>query len=334
MQRNQRAIPAFLSIDVEPDGFQEPNLCWTGFESILDTIEGLRADLGAVSGVAPRFGWYLRMDPQVAAIHGRPDHLAVAYADVLHRLAGSGDVFGSHIHAVRLSDDGTTWVHEVVDPEWAAHCIEVAFDAHASAFGGPPERHRYGGGGFIDDGIVGLLDEHGVTMDLTLEPGVSHGRRAAAADVQSGVDSSPRTGAIADCRHVPRHPYRPAHRDFRAVGNGHARSVIMVPLSSTRLRPGKPLWRQAGGTIKRRARALPQVLRMAPWAHSPAGFWDLAAAHLRASARPYLSLALRTDAPSSGDARRVRAVLAHLPCHPLARRLRFVDPLEAVPALM
>jgi len=59
MRRSHREIPAFLSIDVEPDGFQSPNLGWTGFESIQAFTARVRSELTDVAGVAPRFCWYL-----------------------------------------------------------------------------------------------------------------------------------------------------------------------------------------------------------------------------------------------------------------------------------
>lgn len=334
MRPFHRDIPAFLSIDVEPDGFQSPNLGWTGFESIQGLVGRVRSELADLSGGTPRFCWYLRMDPQVTHAHGRPDYVAVRYADGLARLRREGDVFGSHIHALRWRSDRDCWVHDFADPDWTAHCVESSFDAFATAFGDPPARHRYGGGGFLDDDVVSLLDKHGVRLDLTLEPGTPPGGTASMEDVQSGVDASPRTAPATDCRRVPRRPYRPARDDFRRVGDGDGRALILVPLSSTTIRHGKPLWRQAAGTVKRGSRPLPQVLRMAIWDGSPKGFWDHAAQHLGASTRPYLSIAMRTDAPGSGDATRARAVLEYLPRHPLARRLRFVDPLDAVPALV
>lgn len=333
MRPFHRDIPAFLSIDVEPDGFQYPNLGWTGFESLPGLVARVRGELADLSGVTPRFGWNLRMDPQVAEAHGRPDYLAVAYADVLARLEREGDVFGSHIHPLRWSADRQCWVHDFADDDWTEHCIESSFDAFAKAFGDPPARHRYGGSG-LDNCVVAALDEHGVRLDLTLEPGSPPGPLTATKDVQSGIDAAPKTAPMPNCRGVPRRPYRPSRADFRRVGDGDARRLILLPLSSTRLRYGKPWWRQAGGTVKRGSRPLPRVLWMSTWRGAPKRFWDLAARHLGASPRPYLSLAIRTDAPGSGDAMRVRALLEYLPRHPLARRLRFVDPLDAVPDLL
>jgi hypothetical protein len=42
----------------------------------------------------------------------------------------------------------------------------------------------------------------------------------------------------------------------------------------------------------------------------------------------YVAFAIRTDGPSSDTFRSVGALLEYLPDHPIAERLRFVDPLS------
>ena len=64
-----KTIPVFLSIDVEPDGFQlsrsDPPR-WVGYDAVFELIESLRAKLTGKIGEAPKFGWYFRTDPQIA----------------------------------------------------------------------------------------------------------------------------------------------------------------------------------------------------------------------------------------------------------------------------
>ncbi len=66
----------------------------------------------------------------------------------------------------------------------------------------------------------------------------------------------------------------------------------------------------------------------------PNHYWDLVEAEVAAMDRPFVSIAIRTDLPDSGKGMRTRAVLAALPSHRLARRLRFTDPLEEAPSLL
>ena len=101
-------IPAFLNIDVEPEAFQldrrDPP-AWAGYAAIVEYAERLRADLTARTGAAPRFGWYFRTDPQIAEIHGRPDHALVAFPERTARLQAAGDYFGVHSHPIRWDAD-------------------------------------------------------------------------------------------------------------------------------------------------------------------------------------------------------------------------------------
>jgi len=59
----------------------------------------------------------------------------------------------------------------------------------------------------------------------------------------------------------------------------------------------------------------------------PADFWDVVARQLDTMTRPHVALAFRSDAPDSTVSRRALGVLDALPDHPIARRLRFLDPL-------
>ena len=82
-------IPAFLSVDVEPDGFQldrrdPPG--WGGYVATVDYITRLRGDLDGWTGRTPRFGWYVRTDPQIAEVYGRPDHALVGFPACAARL--------------------------------------------------------------------------------------------------------------------------------------------------------------------------------------------------------------------------------------------------------
>jgi len=67
-----------------------------------------------------------------------------------------------------------------------------------------------------------------------------------------------------------------------------------------------------------------------PWKiwPSPQRFWDLAQRAADELPAPYLAFALRTDAPNTDSYRRVSELFEHLPRHPIAKRIRIVDPLS------
>src|SRR5260370_26047022 len=68
-------IPAFLSVDVEPDGFQldrrdPPG--WGGYVAMVDYLPRPRADLDGWAGRTPPFRRCLRTHPHIAEGHRRP----------------------------------------------------------------------------------------------------------------------------------------------------------------------------------------------------------------------------------------------------------------------
>ena len=319
---------------MEPDGFQAPNFGWSGLEDFLPRAERLRSAMAEISGHRARFTWYLRMDPQVADAHGRPDHVAVAYGEEIERLRRHGDTFGIHVHPVRQPVPAGEWVHDFADGDWLAHCLDVGFDAYERALGVAPKRHRYGAG-YINEALLDLLERRGVVLDNTVEPGSRPWQEQPLYPVESGIDATPRTAPTPDCTDVPRRAYRPSRRDFRRPGRGaEARSLVVLPLWSTRLEPERSLWDQAVQAWQERR--LPPTRPMYPsvWEDEPDRFWDLVERDLSLRARPYLALALRTDATGTLDEVRARAIISHLPRHRLARRLRFVDPLEVLGDLL
>ena len=116
-------IPAFLSIDVEPDGFQldrndPPG--WGGYVGLVDYVTRLRADLAGWTGRSPKFGWYVRTDPQIAEVHGRPDHALVAFPACVDRLRAAGDYFGVHSHLLRSAPRSASGCTSSATREWQA----------------------------------------------------------------------------------------------------------------------------------------------------------------------------------------------------------------------
>ncbi len=314
-------IPTCICIDVEPDGVQIPHrgpAPWTGYATIVALMERLRTRLEEATGVTPRFAWFLRMDPQIGQSHGRADFAVDAFADRIGQLQGHGDVFGIHVHPLRWCDQRSLWFHDFADPAWLTHCVESSFEAYTGAFGSRPVLHRFGAR-FLSNEVVALLENLGTRADLTLEPGLS-------ASTFPPRDA-PMTGTLPDFRRVPRAPYRPARDDFRRADTRESRGLVMVPMSSTRRRPDKPLWWEMARMIRRGFR--PKSLPLHPWRAwpSPQLYWDLVAQHLNSMRLPYLAFAVRTDAPGSESVARLREVMDLLPRHPLVRRLHFVDPL-------
>lgn len=327
-------IPAFLSIDVEPDAFQlsrtqPPD--WSGFGALVARMQRLRAELRRRSGETPRFGWYFRTDPQVAEVYGGPTRALDALSGSIARLAAQGDYFGVHCHPVRWSEPHQAWVHDFADPEWLREATRFSLNAYEDWAGAPVRRVRMGAG-YLNDAIVAILDEMGVEVDLTLEPVAGWGLYAKA--VPSGVDESPIVGSFLNCQDAPREAYRPSRADFQTPARGDGRRLTLIPLTTFAIPEQATLRQRVGRALTGRPRRPTQVLYPSLTWPSPTHFWDVAARELDQMRRPQLSLAIRTDAADSKILREVVALFDALPDHPLSRRLTFVDPLEAATSLV
>ena len=324
-------IPAFLHFDVEPDGFQVPRDgrdAWSGYGAFHEFSRSLRDALARASGATATFNWYFRTDPQIAQMFGRADVAVTGFPDRVAALCAAGDGFGVHVHPLRWSADRGVWVHDIGDRRWLRDCTSSALDAFERSIGAPARLFR-SGAGFLHDEIVDVLDERGVVLELGLEPVSGVGRPDT---VASGVDASPIVGEYVECSAAPRTPYRPDPQDFRRRGGANARRITIVPATTAPRRLPPSGW---GLRLRR-------LLGRPPRSHStrvlfPSGdwpsdrsFWDLAAHQLSVMERPYLSIGVRTDARDSAVAATVKRRLWALARHPLARRLRFVNPLDAV----
>ena len=327
--RDRKTIPAFLSIDVEPDAFQisgGDSDHWPGYRATYEFAASLRHQLAQASGAKPIFGWYYRMDPQIERVCGRADFAMTAFPDRTTALREEGDYFGVHTHPLRWSNERQLWVHDFGDRQWLRDCTKFGLDAFAACTGSPTTLFR-AGAGFLCNEIVDVLDNNGVVVDLSLEPVAGWGLRSKT--VSSAVDTSPMVGEYTNCVTAPKTPYHPSHDDFRKPGHGDARRILLIPLTTG---PGVL---PPGGLIAKLKRRLHGTSRPDPvhmlypteddWTERY--FWDLVSHQLGSMERPYLSLAIRTDRFESFRAARVCRVFTELARHPLARRLRFVDPI-------
>jgi len=325
-------IPTFLSIDVEPNGFQlshsDPS-GWTGYDAMIEFAEQMRFKLAERTGAAPKFGWYFRTDPQIAQAYGRPEHALAQYPERIARLQATGDYFGVHAHPIRWCERRRLWVHDFADREWLVHCMRSSLDAYSRWSGSPAQRFR-AGAGFLTNDVIDIADQCGVKVDLSLEPVANWSLTMR--KVLSAVDDSPRVGGLTDCRTAPRVPFRPARHDFRIAGGANSRNLVMVPITTGPAVQPRPAWRRLARRLILGSAGRDVLFPSADWP-SASFYWGLVERQLRSMDRPYLSLAIRTDSPDSALMGKVRRLFNALPEHPLAEQLCFVDPLDVAPDL-
>lgn len=319
------SIPILLLIDCEPDE-REPSvnraLPWTGFERLFDFLAAQRECLSAHTGQPARFGWFWRMDPQIETIYGCAEWGARAYARQIAEMVRAGDAIGLHTHAFRWDPAAARWVSDHGDPAWIEACLRRSFAAYRTALGSDCTMFRFGDGWF-DSSVVPLLEELGVRIDLTIEPGVAPRAKLVAHEAA--------TGLLPDRRGVPRRPYRPARSDFRRQDTSGKVRLWELPVST-------------GALIKRPKLCRP--LRLLRWWRSPKRpmlqfnleilpkrFPQVFDRVLEASPR-YAAICVRSDAGMTEQ--RMDAIACNLDSilrHPLSRHFRFVAPDEALAAL-
>ncbi len=303
------AVPIVLAIDVEPD----QRVCdrsrpkpWSGFERCLGELEAVRDMLHRATGAPVRFSWFLRMDPQIETVYGTCSYVVERYGGALARLAAAGDELGLHVHGWRWSDELCTFVSDMGDREWVAHCVRVAFAAFEAAFARRCRSFRFGDR-WHDSSMLPLLRELGVVVDLTLEPG----KRA----VRGLAPDEHTTGMIPSTIGAPERPYRPARDAWLEPGQAADGGPWMLPLSA-----GLP---HAGA---REVQSLGYYLE-------PRAFRHIARRALRASRRPYVAGAIRTDLANLRDMEFFWRNMRWLARHPWRRDFRICTTEEAIARL-
>jgi hypothetical protein len=285
-------------------------------------VEAMRNRLSDVSGSGVHPSWFVRCDPDIERCFGRTDFVVQRHRDLFDLLLQRGDALGIHVHAHRWDPAQAVTFSDYADDNWTMHSLTTSAQAFEACFGEPARRSAQGGY-FLNDSLLAALESLGIEVDVTVEPGLE----PRAADASFGAYA---TAPSADFRDCPRRPYYPSRRSFAtpALSREDARSVLMVPLTAYDY---SSLHLSLGRRIARRILRRPSQHRpLSPWRDwpSPKVYWDFVERAADTQPARYVAFAVRTDASGAESARRVRDLLNYLPEHPIARRLRFVDPLS------
>lgn len=224
----QRPLSLLFCIDAEPDAFMPVRNCpepWHACEHLLETVETVRAALGAACGHVPAFNWFLRADPQIEAAYGDAGWGVRRFRAEWHALLEKGDVLGLHPHAQRWDDASGDWRCPADEDAWAVHCLETGVRAMRDELGVTPRALRFGNR-FISAALLRSAGELGIEFDMTAEPGYP-GRTGPAA---AGC-----VGPANDYRAWPRTPYMPHPIDIHRPGPADMKLPWIVPMSSIRV---------------------------------------------------------------------------------------------------
>jgi hypothetical protein len=309
------AIPFVLAIDVEPDGRPARPGSGLPLDGIARTdtwLSALRPRLEDATGRPVSFAWYLRMDPQIAALAGSPGALVAAIRDRIDEWSARGDRLGLHTHAGRWNARVARWVVDHGNERWIRHCLHSSFAAFAAGFGTPCVEHRFGDR-WSSDAAFGELAALGVEVDLTIEPGQRSVRRL--------DPTSDATGRI------------PSYLDARSEPTRHRDSGLwLLPLSSADPAPALPAFLRLARRLRHAGKPRHRPLLLArPWPSVDA-YWDLVERTLDQQQLAYFACAIRSDTILH-HAGRVEQLLDGLPRRRLARRVAFTDGHGALAAL-
>ena len=136
MSDESAPIPFILGVDVEPDKPEadprESRAPWVGFERWVAHVRDLRPRLAEATAAPVHVTWLLRMDPQVARIHGSPAWVADRYGRELAEMRAAGDCLGLHPHAWRWQDPPGRWLADHGDPAWVEETMRLSFRTYAA----------------------------------------------------------------------------------------------------------------------------------------------------------------------------------------------------------
>jgi len=316
-------IPTVWRIDIEPDGFdahrsREP---WHGFVTVAKRAESLRRKLTEQTGCAVNPTWFLRLDPHIEYCFGQRDFVVKKHEKVFDHLITQNDPLGVHIHPYRWDHEREMLFTEHCD-EWAIECLNVAAETFHNCFEAPVRRACMGGY-FLTESILDAAVRLGIETDVTAEPGLAPKQ----IDPSFGKYA---TAPSTDFRNFPQQPFYPSRErlDMPAACRAAARPILLVPLTAYDYGFILAPWpaRAAAAFLPIRRRHLP----LNPWKAwpNPKVYWDFVMRAADEQSPRYFAFAIRTDDPNSQLHRRVWELLDFLPRHPIARRLRFVDPLS------
>jgi len=318
-----KPIPTIWRIDVEPDLFHTPRLRqpWHGFVAVSQLVDRLRVSLANRSGYTVHPTWFLRLDPHIEYCFGEVDFVVKRHSDIFDWLIAQNDPLGIHVHPYRWDSERGILFSEHADIGWARHCLNVAAESFRHCFG-TPVRRACNGGYFLNETLVDAAVALGIETDVTSEPGLAPKEN----DPSFG---SYATAPTPDFRTFPRLPFYPSRDQMGipALSRAASRPILFVPLTAYDYEFAlKPWLSRITAHLMRRPR---QHLPLNPWKvwPSPKMYWDLVMRAVDEQPACYFAFAIRTDDPHSESYRNVRELLDFLPNHPIATRLRFVDPL-------
>lgn len=325
MAETERKIPILIVTDCEPDLRETrpgAGVPWIGFERYFEFLSGKREEVSRRTRAPAHFSWFWRMDPQIAGTYGSADWAVRTYAGQIAEAKRCGDEIAAHVHVYRWDAALGRWIADFANDAWVESCVRGALAEYQRAFGEPCRIFSFGDG-WHNQASVRLIEQLGIKIDLTLEPGCD-------AVSPSGVGELS-TGVHPDRRAMPTRPYRPSTSDFLKPDSDGRTQLWFLPMSSG---PEHPGWaRHQPGFFARLAGAKPPRVKI-NLAFEPERFMPMFEAALSGKSPAYAAIAVRSDVGNNdGLLRYTDNNLQSILDHRLADRFVFMAPTEALAML-
>lgn len=272
-------LPVVVTVNLEPDDRVTSNDGtdpWDGVEGTIALVEEWRAGRSDMA-----VGWYWRCDPAIEAGYGDAAWALRRWRGQIEQALERGDEVGTHPHYWRWSDELGTFVSDAADDEWKTHCIRSSVDTMRATVGAPA-RVIMIGDGYVDAASARAIDELGIEVDLTLEPGGAARERM--------LDTEHTTGTMPDRSCTPPTPFRPSRHDPLRPGRVRLRRHWALPITTTTT----PVVHE--GTIVDPV-GIPANLGLDPWRFRHIVTSGVAASE--AAGTPYVHVVVRSDVGSN-----------------------------------
>ena len=279
---------ALLAVHIEPDiaAFTSENALkpqpWLGFEKALPAIAAMREELDQPLHVE----WLLRMDPQIAGLHGRADWAVTTYREQLETIqTQETDSLGLHVHTMRYDEQHQNWLTDFEDQDYVKECIRVGVETYEASFGKIPETIAMGNN-WMSQSVLEYIRSQGVLLDLSTVSG--------RASVPTNAKLLTR-GDTADYSLLPALPYQPSAENYQQPDSQADHDFWMLPMSSLPQKAFYSLKEKLASLLSAESRQRGNQLRKFQLRHGAGSIAQLVNNQLTQSEAPYIALECRSN---------------------------------------
>jgi len=172
-----KRLYVIIGCDVDPDResfvgkIPANTLTWRGMLEGIPRGKDRLKELRDSDGKSPVVSWCLRVDHQVAAIHGSYDYVLTQNKSFLTEIEKSGDELSWHPHFWKYDEQAGCWYQEYWNTKFQVEMLDAAYAAYQAIFPGRGKTVRMGWT-FHNNQTFGAMERLGVEVDYGAIPGL------------------------------------------------------------------------------------------------------------------------------------------------------------------